>query len=271
MFEKLLVNTTTLLYQAVFLGLQPPDLNHHVIHDLLSEMAPGYSFLTNQCNIFHLHCHFLISGILDASKTRTQFSYQNHYNTSGIVWNISGVQECLKVVKTCLGNPFALMHYSSGQPGRGTELSILCWINTTLHPRNVYWFGGHLNIVTLYNKTQPNTGSEKLISCSLEPHVDHYKLMDELFNEQRSQELSSHSTNPTHSITPCWIPTVVSSIASKIAARVVPTLAVMLAPHIHTNIAKDFAAMEASMEVVYAGAVFIHPTRYAKLHAIMGS
>jgi hypothetical protein len=84
---------------------------------------------------------------------------------------MSGAHEWLKEVETCLGNLFALMHYGSGQPGRGTELSILCWVNMVLHPRNMYWFGGHLNVVTLYNKTQTNTGSQRLISRSLEPCV----------------------------------------------------------------------------------------------------
>jgi hypothetical protein len=38
-----------------------------------------------------------------------------------------------------------------------------------LHPRNVYWFGGMLNIVTSYNKTQTITEMQRLISRSLEP------------------------------------------------------------------------------------------------------
>lgn len=171
MFERLLENTTTLLHQSVLLGLQLPILKHDVIHDVLSETSPGYSFLTDQRNSFSLHRRFLISAMLDASKTGTRFSYQNHSNTSGIVWNASGVQEWFKIVETCLGNLFALMHYGSGQPGRGTELSILCWVNTVLHPRNMYWFGGHLNVITLYNKTQTSTGNQQLISRSLEPRV----------------------------------------------------------------------------------------------------
>jgi hypothetical protein len=37
MFERLLEKTTTLLHQVVLLGLQLPDLNHHVIHNILSD------------------------------------------------------------------------------------------------------------------------------------------------------------------------------------------------------------------------------------------
>jgi len=88
---------------------------------------------------------------------------------------MSSVHPWLTSMETCLGNLFALLHYGSGKPdrSRGTKLSILCWVNTLLHPRNFFWFGSLLNIVTLYNKTQINTESQRLISCSLEPHVGH--------------------------------------------------------------------------------------------------
>jgi hypothetical protein len=171
MFQCLLEHTTTSLHQVVLLGLQLPDLEHDIIHDILSETSPGYCFLTNHRNTFFLHCHFLISAMLDPSKTGMRFSYLNHSNASSVVWNMSGVHGWLESVQSCLHNLFALMHYGSGQPGRGTELTILCWINTVLHPRNMYWFGGHLNVVTLYNKTQTNTGIQQLISHSLEPRV----------------------------------------------------------------------------------------------------
>ena len=171
MFETLLEGTTKMLHDAVLLGMELPDLQHSVIHDILSDTTPGYSFLTDERNRFHLHCDFLISAMMDPSQTGTQFCYQAYSNASGVVWNMSGVREWLKTVETCLGNLFALLHYGSGQPARGTELSILCWINTIKHPRNFYWFGQHLNVVTLYNKTQSATGTQRLISRGLEPRV----------------------------------------------------------------------------------------------------
>ncbi|KAF8808340.1 P-loop containing nucleoside triphosphate hydrolase protein [Phlegmacium glaucopus] len=171
MFNKLLKVTTTLLHEVVLLGLPFPDLHHDVIYDVLSDTTPGYSFLSDERNQFYKHRRFLISAMMDPSKSGTRFSYQAYSNASGVVWNMGGIQEWLKAVETCLGNLFALLHYGSGQPGRGTELSILCWINTDLHPRNFYWFGNLLNVITLYNKTQTNTESQRLISRSLEPQV----------------------------------------------------------------------------------------------------
>ncbi|KAG2141212.1 P-loop containing nucleoside triphosphate hydrolase protein [Suillus clintonianus] len=47
---------------------------------------------------------------------------QNYSNPSRIVWNMSGVQEWLKAVETCLGNLFALMHYKSGHYGPSVRM-----------------------------------------------------------------------------------------------------------------------------------------------------
>jgi hypothetical protein len=171
MFDKLLANTTRLLDKEILLGLELPDLHHDIIHNVLSNTTPGYWFLMDQRNKFHHHFDFLIRAMLDLSRTGRKFCYLEHSNASGVVWNMSGVRAWLKIVDTCLGNLFALLHYGSGQPGRGSKLSILCWLNTHLHLRNFFWFGNILNVITLYNKTQTNTKSQRLISCSLEPCV----------------------------------------------------------------------------------------------------
>ena len=65
----------------------------------------------------------------------------------------------------------ALHHLSAGQPGRGMELSILCWINTALHPHNCYWFNKFFNVVSIYNKMQTNLGTQCLISHGMEPQT----------------------------------------------------------------------------------------------------
>jgi hypothetical protein len=169
MYQTLLEETTILLHDVVLLGLTLPDLRHSKIHDALAEIKPGYSFLTDMRNKFHRHAQFLLKAMMDPSTSRNKFIYQAHSNTSGIAWNMAGIHEWYKSVDQCLGNLFVLLHWGSGQPARGTELCILAWINTTLHPRNVFWSNDLFNIVTVYNKTQTNTDRQRLICRSLEP------------------------------------------------------------------------------------------------------
>ena len=171
MFNTQVEITTSLLLNEVLLGLDLPDLFHDRIYDDLSNTVPGYSFLTDPKNNFHKHSQFLIQAMINSETSRNRFAYQAHGNTSGVVWNIAGLRAWMKIAEKCLTQLFPLCHYGAGQPARGTEICILSWINTSLHPRNCYWFDNLLNFVTLYNKTQTNMGTQRLISRALEPRV----------------------------------------------------------------------------------------------------
>ncbi|KAG2336820.1 hypothetical protein BDR05DRAFT_1005515 [Suillus weaverae] len=47
----------------------------------------------------------------------------------------------------------------------------MSWQNTTLHPRNIYWFSSYLNFVSHYNKTQTNQEKERVILQSMPPEA----------------------------------------------------------------------------------------------------
>jgi hypothetical protein len=91
MYAKLLANTTTLLHDGVLLGLVLPDIHKGQIVDVLSDTTPGYSFLTDKSNQFYKHNQFLIRAMTDPSTSRNKYSYQAYSNSSGIVWNLSGI------------------------------------------------------------------------------------------------------------------------------------------------------------------------------------
>ena len=171
MFNNLVSSTTSLLLNEVLMGLPLPDLHQERIYDELSNTAAGYSFLTDRRNSFYKHSQFLIRAMISTGTSRNRFVYQAHSNASGLVWNMRGLALWLKLVERCLGQMFACCHYGAGQPGRGTEMSILTWVNSQLHPRNCYWFDGLLNFVSLYNKTQTNMETQRLISRGLEPRT----------------------------------------------------------------------------------------------------
>lgn len=172
MYHKLLNDTTELLLSKVLLNLELPDLQHDHVYDELNNSAPRYSFISDTRNQYHKHRTFLIASILDAGKHGERFFYPAHTNNiSGVAWNNAGVIEWFKSCEMCISNLFALAHYGSGQPARGTELSTFSPENTLLHRRSVYWYKSYLNFVSTYNKTQTNTGKPRAIGRSLPPVV----------------------------------------------------------------------------------------------------
>ena len=171
MYGKLLQDTEDLLRNDILLGLDLPDITHERIHDNLSCTDVGYSFITDKANKFYLHRLFLIEAMLLDERFQSKFVHAEHCNDHGIVWNTSGIHAWFKSCERCLGNLFALLHYGAGQPARGTELTILSLVNTSLHARNIYWFKKLVNIVTTYNKTQTTLEKPRVIARSLPPPV----------------------------------------------------------------------------------------------------
>jgi superfamily II DNA helicase RecQ len=172
MYQKLLSDTKKTLFDKVLLGLELPDLRHDHIHDELSNSEPGYSFISDTRNNFRDHRHFLIRSMLEDEKHRDHFyNYQHTNEGSGVAWKAAAIIEWMKTCENCIGNLFALAHYGSGQPARGTELSIFAPENTTIQLRSIYSYGGFINLVSMYNKTQTNTQRSRVIGRSLPPPV----------------------------------------------------------------------------------------------------
>ena len=172
MFQNLAQETEKMLIQEVLLSLELPDLQHNHIHDELNNTEPGYSFISDIQNHFHQHKHYLITAMLSSEKFGDRFFYLKHTTqVGGIAWNTAGLKSWLQLCEKWIGNLFALIHYGSGQPARGTELAIVAPQNTTLHRRNIYWYKGHVNIVNMYNKTQTNSRKPRLIGRSLPPPI----------------------------------------------------------------------------------------------------
>jgi hypothetical protein len=153
MYVKVLRETTSLLHENVLLNLQLPDLHYANIIDNLSNIKPGYLFIWDPRNDFTRHNQFLLWSMLDHDLFKDRFGYQMATNAHGIVWNMAEVQKWIKTCEKCLGNMFALYHLGSGQLARGTEITLLSLVNTSLHPQNLYWISNHLSVITLYNKT----------------------------------------------------------------------------------------------------------------------
>ncbi|KAG1850434.1 hypothetical protein F4604DRAFT_1515905, partial [Suillus subluteus] len=167
LYRILMEETKVQLYEVVLLGASLPNIDHEHIHDDLSNLEPGYSFLSDRRNRFWEHGSALMREMTSTFSGRFIVSR----NSSGVVWNQGQVRRWMKDCEDCLQKLFLLYHLGSGQPARGTELAVMSWQNTTLHPRNVYWFSGYLNFVSRYNKTQTNQEKERVISRSMPPEA----------------------------------------------------------------------------------------------------
>jgi superfamily II DNA helicase RecQ len=172
MYHKLLSDTKKMLLDDVLLGLELPDLHHDHIHDELNNSEPHYSFISDKRNTFHNHANFLLSAMLEDNRHKDRFHDCEHTNeTSGIAWKTAAVMKWMKICENTIGNLFALAHFGSGQPARGTELATFAPENTTTQLRNVYWYRGFLNLVAMYNKTQAKSQRPRVIGRSLPPVV----------------------------------------------------------------------------------------------------
>jgi hypothetical protein len=77
-------------------------------------------------------------------------------------WDLKALQKYRRQVDRFLEHLLLLVHLTSGQPARGTEIISLRHVNTT-HYRNVFIEDGLVAIVTSYYKGYTCTGSTKII------------------------------------------------------------------------------------------------------------
>ncbi|KAG2084486.1 uncharacterized protein F5147DRAFT_589450, partial [Suillus discolor] len=167
LYRILMEETKVQLYEVVLLGAALPNIDQEHIYDDLSCLDQDYSFLSDRRNRFWEHGSALMKEMMSTFSKRFVASH----NSSGVVWHQGQVRRWMKDCEDCLQKLFLLYHLGSGQPARGTELAIMSWKNTNIHPRNVYWFSGHLNFVSRYNKTQTNQEKERVISRSMPPEA----------------------------------------------------------------------------------------------------
>ena len=172
MYQKILSDTRKMLLDKVLLRLELPDLHHDHIHDDLNNTEPGYSFISEKRNKFYNQRNFLITAMLEDGRHKDRFCNHQHTNEfSGVSWKIAAVIEWMKICENCISNLFALAHYGSGQPARGTELATFAPENTTIQRRSVYAYRGFINLVAMYNKTQARSQRPRVIGRSLPPEV----------------------------------------------------------------------------------------------------
>jgi hypothetical protein len=81
----------------------------------------------------------------------------------GIEFTEQMVREYERERRRFLEMMMVLIHVTGGQPGRGTELTSLRYVNWIATPRNIFIEDGQVMVVARYHKAQELTGWEKVI------------------------------------------------------------------------------------------------------------
>ena len=138
-----------------------------------SKTDRGWSFLKDPLNKEELASgsgRWLLDRILCDDKLRDRFIQLQPNNSTR--WLPKASSAYLARVDQFLSRLLLLIHLTSGQPARGTELLSLRYQNTVLgHIRGVFIDNGMVSTVTAYHKGYSITGSTKIIHRYLPKEV----------------------------------------------------------------------------------------------------
>ena len=141
-----------------------PGLSLPRLKDDLICTDRGWSFLKDKRNAEDLtgRDRWLLDRVTTHDWLKEEFVKIKANNQ--IVWLPWAAEECIRKADTFLKRLLLLVHVTSGQPARGTELLSLRFQNTVLgHTRSVFMDDGAVSTVTAYHKGYSITGSTKII------------------------------------------------------------------------------------------------------------
>jgi hypothetical protein len=106
--------------------------------------------------------HWLLERVIQNDWLRDEF--MDFDNQRKVTWDHAAVHRYKQKVDAFLKRLLLLIHLTSGQPARGTELLSLRHSNTMQgHHRNIFVDNGMVSTVTSYHKGYAVTGSTKII------------------------------------------------------------------------------------------------------------
>lgn len=147
-----------------------PPIRLHLVRDDPTVVDNGWNFLHDDRNRNSLpnQSTWLLRRVLDNEWLRDDFTLTGWDKEPK--WRANKVQEYKSRVNRFLEHLLLLIHITSGQPARGTEIISLRHTNT-MHHRNIFIEDGLVAIVTSYHKGYTCTGSTKIIHRYLPKEV----------------------------------------------------------------------------------------------------
>lgn len=173
----------------------------HRLVDSAVEGARGYGFLQHPNNLagpLPDRRHWLLERVLQNDWLLDEFVVEG--GAPQVLWKTARVQQYMQDVDAFLERLLLLVHLTSGQPARGTELLSLRYINTIYgQHRNIFIDSGMVSTVTTYHKGYSVSGSIKIIHRYLPSQVGElmvYYLWLVLPFWQKLDLLALHRTDP---------------------------------------------------------------------------
>jgi hypothetical protein len=145
----------------------------HQLVDNAVEGSRGYSFLQHPDNLKGAlpdKRNWLLRRVLHNDWLQDEFIEEGR--APQVLWKTRRVEEYMQQVDAFLERLLLLVHLTSGQPARGTELLTLRYENTLHgHHRSVFIDNGMVSTVTSYHKGYSVTGSTSIIHRYLPTQV----------------------------------------------------------------------------------------------------
>lgn len=136
----------------------PPGM----IIDNPNNTEPGYSFLTDERNVFVKRPGLLLCKVFGSSKPDIA-NYFGHVVGNEIIWNIGNCRLYLDHGQRFLELLITANEFTHGQPTRGSEVLSTTYVNLPNLPRSLIFSGGQVINALRVNKTDSTTGHTQLI------------------------------------------------------------------------------------------------------------
>ena len=163
-----------LLGQLTF-GMELPfDLNNIV--DDMSCRTPGYSLgLGTTVEERKKSSRALLVVLLSNPEIRSRFLDEENN------WNREEMSLYLNLYSEYIDSLFLLIHLTSGQPARGTEIATLTIANGPTGHRSVMWYKGRMLLLCHYSKLSSQANNSRAVARFLDASGSKVLLLDLLF------------------------------------------------------------------------------------------
>lgn len=149
-----------------------PVLALRAFEDDATINTPGWSFLQDPRNVaLHGHERWLLNRVASTDWLQEEFFMPSRTGKTAR-WSRRAAEHYLQQVDAFLHRLLLIIHITSGQPSRGTELLSIQYCNTAHGlQRNVFVENGLVSFVTSYHKGYSIQGSTKIIHRYLPKEV----------------------------------------------------------------------------------------------------
>jgi superfamily II DNA helicase RecQ len=195
MAQDLVAEAEKMLWQELLWIARVEDrftVNMKGIVDDVTFARRGASFINQPSNN--------LCGKLEWMLTRCRQSEQGRkLQTVEGQWRETEVKRYLRRVKRFLTLLLVCVHVTSGQPGRGSEITTIRHRNGMLQDRNIYVMDGQVMTVIRYHKSQSQWDTPKIVPRFLPPQLGQvmvvYLAYLQPFQEYLTMKVFDHSRN----------------------------------------------------------------------------